>query len=421
MMRRCTRVFALLLLTALASACNRPQQQRTVVNFWAMGAEGENIRPLLADFTARHPDIEVRVQSIPWGAAHDLLLTAFAGGSQPDVCQLGNTWIPEFQAIGAIQSLEPFLADSSILPRHYFAGIWQTNIIDGSLYGIPWYVDTRVLFYRSDLLAAVGYDAPPADWQQWREASQRLVARNPEAYALFLSTIFNDWQVPVILILQNGGRLLRDDDCYGAFDEAATLEALAFYCDFFHQRLAVKNMSEVANIFQGFNDGVFSMMITGPWNVNEMRKRMPGLSDRWSTAPLPRKVNGVSVAGGASLVIFADSPRAREAWRFIQYLSQVNTQQAFFRLTRDLPAVRAAWHTPEIEQDREIQTFYRQLEEVMPAPKIAEWEQVAVKMQEYLEQVLFNKLTLPEAVRLLNRDVDRILEKRRWLRARGLL
>ncbi len=31
----------------------------------------------------------------------------------------------------------------------YFAGIWDTNVVDGRLYGMPWYVDTRLLFYRT--------------------------------------------------------------------------------------------------------------------------------------------------------------------------------------------------------------------------------------------------------------------------------
>ncbi len=421
MTRRSTPLIAFTLACCLLAGCHRAAEDQLLLDFWAMGAEGENIQPLLPGFARRHPEITVRIQAVPWGAAHDLLLTAFAGGSSPDLCQLGNTWIPEFAAIGAIRPLDPLLADSSLRPADYFPGIWETNCIGGQVYGIPWYVDTRLLFYRSDLLAAAGYPRPPRDWGEWLDLSRRLVRQQPGRYALFLSTIFNDWQVPAILILQNGGRLLRENDCYGAFSEPATLEALRYYITFFHDSLAVINMSEVANIFQGFSEGVFSMMVTGPWNVSEMRKRMPGLTGRWSTAPLPAGRNGASVAGGASLVLFEKCRHPEAAWQFIRYLSEVETQQAFFGLTRDLPAVRAAWHTPEIENDREISAFYRQLEMAMPTPRIAEWEQVAVKMQEYLEQVIYKRMSLEEAVVKLDRDVDRILEKRRWLLARDLL
>jgi len=238
---------------------------------------------------------------------------------------------------------------------------------------------------------------------------------------MMLSTIFNDWQVPVILIMQNEGRLLRDRDCFGAFDEPATMEALRFYLDFFEEKLAVQQMSEVANIFQGFEDGVFCMMIHGPWNVMEIRRRIPQLQDRWTTAPLPVKKNGASVAGGSSLVIFKESRQTDAAWRFIEYLSQPSTQQHFFQITHDLPAVRSAWAAPELQEDQEILAYYRQLESVLPTPPIAEWEQVAVKLQEYLELVIFHRLTLEQAVQSLNRDVDLILEKRRWMIERGLL
>src|SRR6187402_2999463 len=74
----------------LAPACSPPRDRAEVV-FWAMGAEAE-----IADGVREaHPDIPVRVQQVPWSAAHEKLLTAFVGGSMPDLFQLGNTWIAE--------------------------------------------------------------------------------------------------------------------------------------------------------------------------------------------------------------------------------------------------------------------------------------------------------------------------------------
>ena len=67
-----------------------------------MGREGEVVRQLLPDFEREHPGIRVEVQQLPWTAAHQKLLTAFAGDALPDVAQLGNTWLPEFVALHAI-------------------------------------------------------------------------------------------------------------------------------------------------------------------------------------------------------------------------------------------------------------------------------------------------------------------------------
>ncbi|NIT57037.1 MAG: extracellular solute-binding protein, partial [Aliifodinibius sp.] len=179
--------------------------------------------------------------------------------------------------------------------------------------------------------------------------------------------------------------------------------------------------TEFTNIYQGFTNGNFAMTITGPWNVSEIRSRAPQLKDKWSTAPMPRKKNRNSVAGGASLIIFQSSKKPEAAWRLIEYLSESQTQLEFFRLTRDLPAVRSTWNNPELQNDEEINAFYQQLQSVQPTPPIAEWEQVAVKIQEHLEKVVYNQITLEEAVIQLNRDVNQILEKRRWLLSNDLL
>ena len=83
---------------------------------WAIGSEGDILRQMLGDLHRRHPDLRVVVQQIPWNAAHEKLLTAFAGQTTPDLCQLGNTWIPEFSMLGALEELSPRVTGSSSLP-----------------------------------------------------------------------------------------------------------------------------------------------------------------------------------------------------------------------------------------------------------------------------------------------------------------
>ncbi|MEO8802032.1 MAG: extracellular solute-binding protein, partial [Rudaea sp.] len=128
------------------------------LKFWTIGREGEVVTQMLPAFERAHPGVHVVVQQIPLTAAHEKLLTAFAGDALPDIGQLGNTWIPEFATLGALEPLQPYANASPVVHAgDYFAGIWDTNIIDGKLYGVPWYVDTRLLFYRTDLLAAAGF------------------------------------------------------------------------------------------------------------------------------------------------------------------------------------------------------------------------------------------------------------------------
>src|SRR5262249_5192435 len=152
--------------------------------------------------------------------------------------QLGSTWVPEFAAIGAAQALDARVAASaSLRSDDVFPGILDANRIDGVTYGVPWYVDTRLLFYRTDLLRQAGFAAPPADWQTWAAAvdgiKEVVGGRN---YAILLPV--SEWQPLIILALQRGASLLRDGDRYGDFRSAAFRAAFAFYLDFFRRGLA---------------------------------------------------------------------------------------------------------------------------------------------------------------------------------------
>ncbi|MFZ5516906.1 MAG: sugar ABC transporter substrate-binding protein [Candidatus Zhuqueibacterota bacterium] len=414
----------IILALMLFFSCSKKNSDRVELSFWAMGSEGQVISEIINKFHELHPNIHVKVQAIPWGAAHEKLLTATAGHSTPDVCQLGNTWISEFNAIDAIIPLDTLIQHSTIQADRFFPGVWNTNTIGDRVYGIPWYVDTRLLFYRKDILSAAGYTQPPGTWEEWRNAARNIVASSrfrQKQYGFFFSLIYNDWHVPVILVLENNGRLLKENDCYGAFDDPQTVEALQFYTSLFKEGLAPRSMSEFTNIYQGFQDGAFAFVVTGPWNIGEIRRRMPEMENVWATAPMPRKLNGNSVAAGSSLVIFKSCRHKKEAITFIEFLSSVETQVQFFQMTRDLPAVKQAWDAEEIQTDEKIMAFYRQLESVVATPKIPEWERIAVKIQEHLERVVFEETMLEKAIRDLNNDVDRILEKRRWLLSKGVM
>jgi multiple sugar transport system substrate-binding protein len=139
------------------------------------------------------------------------------------------------------------------------------------------------------------------------------------------------------------------------------------------------------------------------------------------TAPLPgpdENHPGVSLAGGSSLVLFRSSPRKAEAWKFIEYLSRAEQQVEFYGITGDLPAVKEAWSDTVLSRNKYVEAFYKQLEHVVPTPKIPEWEQIAMKVQEYAESASMELMSVEEALSALDRDVDRILEKRRWVLAR---
>ena len=82
-----------------------------------MGREGEVVSQLIPAFEKEHPGIKVEVQQIPWSAAHEKLLTAYVGDATPDIAMLGNTWVPEFSAVDALEPLDTRVASSTDAPK----------------------------------------------------------------------------------------------------------------------------------------------------------------------------------------------------------------------------------------------------------------------------------------------------------------
>ncbi len=413
----------LILLLVISSACTWESRQDDIleIKFWAMGREGEIVPELLKEFEHDNPGVHVLVQQVPWTAAHEKLLTAFVGDALPDVGQMGNTWISEFASLDALAGMNEMANVSSIIEEQdYFPGIWATNRIGDVLCGLPWYVDTRLLFYRQDILRAAGVGRPPSDWAEWMQAAtavKQYVGNNK--FALFVPV--NDFEMQVSLALQQGVPLLREGDRYGNFSSPELVAALDFYLDFFRKGLApASSESAISNVWDEFARGYFTFYLTGPWNIGEFRRRLPAdLQDDWMTAILPGPSGpGASTAGGSSLVVFEHSKHKDAAFRLVEFLSRPDIQQQFYELSGNLPPRRSSWRGDRLELDPYVVAFRDQLERVVPAPKVPEWERIVQELRMVTERAVHEKWTAAETARELDTRIDRILQKRRWMLAR---
>ena len=407
--------------------------EASTLRFWAMGREGEVASELLKGFHQENPGLRVRVEQLPWSAAHEKVLTAFAGDATPDVAQMGNTWLPEMTALGALEPLDAWLARTPSIDRSdQFEGIWATNRMDEHTVGLPWYVDTRLLFVRQDLLASVGFGEVPQDWDGWVRCMAALKA-GPVATPLLLPT--NEFEPLLALALQQDGELLREGGRFGNFSGPGFQNALRFYYSLFERGYAPSiTHNQVANVWQEFGRGTFAFYISGPWNIGEFKRRLPpGLQSAWTTAPLPGpRGPGASIAGGSSLVMFKRSRHKPEAWRLMEYLSRPQVQQTFYQLTGNLPARRSAWQRPmpstgggaphdaaPLAQDPRARAFALQLERARATPAVAEWERIAQEMQLAAARGLHERRGVAQTAQGLDAQVDRLLEKRRWMLARA--
>ncbi len=418
------KTFSIFLTAAivLSLSCNRSSDSITVIKFWGMGNEGEMVRSLIHEFEKRNPTIKVKVQQIPWTAAHEKLLTAYAGESTPDVCQLGNTWLPEFTVLNSLEPLESFVQQSTLVDlQDIFPGVLKTNILDSILYGIPWYVDTRVVFYRKDILKQAGYSEFPKTWTEVLKASeiiQRQAANNnKKCYPFFLPT--NEWVPAIAMGMQSGGNFLKNKNSQSNFSGVEFKKAFSLLSEFYKKDYSPEGMQLITNMYNSFSDGLIAMYITGPWNIGEFTRRIsPALQHEWMTAPLPSMDTtypGVSLPLGTSLVMFKNSKHKEASWKLIEFLSSVEQSIAFYKITGNLPPRKSAWNDSSLASNKYIHAFYQQLQRVEPLPQIPEWEQIVIKLQLYVEYIATKTISVDEALKRFDSEVDQMLEKRRWI------
>lgn len=388
----------------------------TTLRFWAMGNEGDHVGALIPEFERRNPGVKVRVQIVPWTAAHEKLLTSYAGDSLPDVSQIGNTWVSELSAIGA---LSPTPASASDLLTDQFPAVLETNRIGGLSMATPWYVDTRLIYYRSDLLARAGFEAMPTTWAEWKRAMHAVKrVAGGDNFAVLLPV--NEFEQLLTLGLQGDEPLLKDDATRGNFSSPSFVAALAFYKSLFDEKLApLVSASQISNVWTEFARGYFSFYFSGPWTIGDFKRRLPP-GTRWMTGGVPGPTGpGASAPGGSSLAVFKSSPHQEAAWKLVRYLLEQPVQVKFNEITGDLPARQSAWIAPAVANDPYIAAFNGQLARAKAVPKAPEWERVVTEMQVVAERMVRGEYTPETAGAEIDRRADRLLEKRRWMLEQG--
>ncbi len=392
-------VIAALAATALAlTGCGRPaenpsaapQASTTVgagpatgnLTIWAMGAEGENLPTLLKDFEAANPDVKVTVTAIPWSAAHDKFTTAITAQKTPDLAMIGTTWMGEFAGLGA---LDP--TPSSIDKASFFPGAWGTTEVNGTSYGIPWYVETRLVYYRTDLAQKAGITTPPTDWDGLKAMAKAMQDKAGAKWGINLQPGgTGSWQTVMPFAWSNGAQLNNGDQW--TFDTPQMSEALKYYQSYFTDGISNKSPAPNETVEPSFVDGSQPMFISGPWEMSAVEKvGGKGFADKYTVMPMPTKQTSSSFVGGSNFGVFKNSQNKDAAWKLVQWLAKPEVQVKWYQLSTDLPSVSSAWQDPALTSDKKLATFGKQLETAVAPPSFATWEQVAARFDAEIEKV----------------------------------
>lgn len=381
-------------------------EEKVTLNVWGMGEEAKTLPKLAEEFTKENPNITINAQALPWNQAHDKLLTAIASKKGPDVIQMGTSWIPEFAEAGALTDLTPYVGQYPELnPDNFYEGAVAAGKAGDKYVGSPWYVETRVLYYRTDLLKEAGYDAAPQTWEELSDAAQKLAERGEGKYGISIDP--KEESLGFMFSRQNGAEWFTADGKPN-FSDDKFVEAVEHINSFYQNGSAPKDLG--LDIIPAFKEGILPMFISGPWMIKLIQDQTPEIDGKWAIAVLPKKENNISLLGGSNLSIFEYSKNKDAAAKFIAFMSKPETQLKWMEYTSSLPAATVAWENETLKNDEFYQVIGEQLNAAQPMPVITEWAQISQSYLKHFEVIYRSNADVKKELEAFNSDAAELLK-----------
>ena len=268
--------------------------------------------------------ISIRHRPIPWFGSWKQILQIAAYQKGPDVSEVGNTWLENLEEMHVLRAFEAQEVEALGGSASFLPATWKMYEYGRAPLSIPWTVDTRLFFYRKDLLAKAGISEVGAfaTLESTLETLRSLRESGVAEYPLGMSTgdiiIHNlaSW------VWCSGGDFHSPDGRRITLLEPEAREGLlAFFR--LHKYLHPEGRRRGSTTNDDlFYQGKIPVLFSGHWNLgvirNEVGRSLPEVKDNLGIALPP---GNVSYLGGAHLVVWQHSVYHEENLRLIAYLT----------------------------------------------------------------------------------------------------
>ena len=292
------------------------------------------MKSVLADFE-RDRQIHVNLEVIPWQDAWTRLVHIALYNDGPDVSEVGSTWVRDMVTMNALRpfpaaEIEALGGEENFLPASWQSASAPRDLLpEGTVsWAVPWLADTRLIYYRKDLLAAVGQDARDVFPGQ-AELDDCLQALQDEEVDIPLSLPTRRSRI-ILHILAGwiwaaGADFLSPDGQKAIFDSP---EALAGMEGFF--RLGRFLVPEARRLDEGQSDALFwqgraAVTISGPWMFN-YPSVAPAVKEQFAAAVPP----GVPFVGGFHLAVWKHTRREKAVRQLVETLAGSQPPETLF-------------------------------------------------------------------------------------------
>lgn len=345
--------------------------KKVQIEYWHVASEsfgGTTVKELVADFNAKHPNIQVVEKYNPdmYKGLTQNLQAAIASGKNPDVVQMGWSYLnyaaenlkyTDLQTMIEKQAPE----DKNFLKENYLPNVLalaQTD--DGKQIGIPYSISVPVLFYNPEIFTAAGLDPnnPPKTWKEVVSAAKQIKEKTGNM-GFFMQEYADNWTQQAI-IESNGGSMLKNEGgkVKAGFDTPEAAAAYQLLADMVKDGNGLHATNEEG--FQAYLSGKLGMVCT---TIGKRANFEKSAKFKVMAAPFPQ-FEGKELkvpAGGNFLMLFSkDADKQKAAWEFIKYIESPEALAKWSTGTGYLPPRKGVADDPNgfkkmIEENKNIQ------------------------------------------------------------------
>jgi len=389
---------------------------------FSMGTDTSGtLQSLIDEFNKQSEGFKVTYQEMPTdsGAYFDKLRTQFqAGGGNIDVIGADVIWPAQFAANGWLVDVTDRFPKSE--QSQFLDAPIQSLMYDGKIYGVPWFTDAGLLYYRADLLEKSGYSDPPKTWDEMQEMAVKVAKDQKIDYGFVFQGDQYEGGVcnGLEYIWTNGGDVLDPNDPNKVvIDSPEAAAGLAIEQGIVEdgvapQAVATYTETETDPAFLG-NKAIFARnwpymyALAGTKDYPDVKPEMIGV------APVPvTPGNGlVSTLGGWNMLINAQTDMPDEAWEFVQWMTSEQAQKKRALDASLLPTRPSLYKDKEIKETLPVVVQGEEaLKNTKSRPVSPYYSDMSLEMQEQFNGVVKGDTSPEDAVASLQTSLEQIIE-----------
>lgn len=301
-----------------------------------------------SEFTPK-TGIKVKISAMP--DANKLTLAASAKET-PDVALGLQSHMPfDLASRGALYDLTKF-SDFWQVSNRFVPGSYVSYLYNEGVYAIPETLNFHSIIYRKDIFDNLGL-TPPDTWSDVVDMLPTLQRFGMNFYHNISTGDGYKWFYQTApLIFQNGGKLYSENGLKTAIDEPNAVKGLQALGNLF---IAYSLDTQVNSFFNAFRSSTLPIGIVDLENYILIKNGARELEGQWELSAYPGTVaddgtiNRWYVANGTGGIIFNDSKKVDDAWAFLKWWTEYETQINYTYTLQSTYGKQFVWMSSNID------------------------------------------------------------------------